>query len=350
MNNRSLDSLGGDNLLFHKIISIENLFCAWHEFKRGKNKCPDVQAFAFSLEDDLFTLHEQLLQNKWQPDPYIGFYIKDPKLRHIHKASVRDRIFYQAVFRVLDPIWEPRFIANSFSSRVGKGTLAGVNAVESFARKSSKNWTRKTYALSCDIRRFFDTIDHVILERMIAKVITEDLLLALIGKIIKSFECSEGKGLPLGNVTSQSFANIYLNELDQFMKRNLHAPYYARYCDDFVIVSHDSKFLKSLISDISEFLQKELLMELHPNKIELKTFRQGVDFLGYIIRPHHRVFRTSTKRRMLKKLCTANELVAEDNMEEETLTAMLHSYQGMLSHCRSYRLQQLLVNIYQHKV
>jgi retron-type reverse transcriptase len=333
-------------LLFHKIISVENLFCAWREFKRGKNKSPDVQAFAFSLEDNIFTLHDQLLLGIWQPDPYVGFYIKDPKLRHIHKASVRDRVFYQAVFRVLDPVWEPKFIAHSFSSRVGKGTLAGVIAIESFARKASRNWTRKSYALSCDIRKFFDSIDHGILESLIARVISgnqEDQLLSLIYKIVRGFESSPGKGLPLGNVTSQLFANVYLNELDQFMKRKLEAQYYARYCDDFVIVSHDKFFLESVIPNISKFLEKELLMELHPNKIELRSFRQGVDFLGYVIRPHHRVFRTSTKQRVFRKLRIARELVAKGGMEQETLAAMLHSYRGMLSHCRSHRLQKQLV-------
>ena len=131
--------------LFHKIISIENLFCAWREFKKGKNKNIDIKTFSFSLEDHLFTLNAELMAGTWKPNAYVGFYIKDPKLRHIHKATVRDRVLHQAIFRILDPLFEPYFIAHSYSSRVGKGTHAGVRTLESFGRKATKNWKQKAY-------------------------------------------------------------------------------------------------------------------------------------------------------------------------------------------------------------
>jgi len=327
-------------LLFHKIISIENLFRAWHEFKRGKSSNYDVQVFAFALEDNLFALHEELVSQTWTPGAYTGFYIKDPKLRRIHKATVRDRVLHQAIFRVLDPLFDPYFIAHSFSSRTRKGTHRGVDALESFGRKATKNWKRKAYVLSLDIRKFFDSVDHGILVRLIERRITEVRLRKLLLTIIESFNTESGKGIPLGNVTSQLFANVYLNELDQYVKRTLHARYYARYCDDFLMVSLDRKHLAGLIPSISAFLKRELRLELHPLKIEIRPFEHGIDFLGYVVRPHHRVFRTRTKRRLLKNIRKTVEAVKNGTVEQETLLAMADSYRGMLGHCRAQSIQE----------
>ncbi len=352
MYDRCLDTVGGGYIsgsLFHKIISIENLFCAWKAFKRGKNKNLDVQNFAFALEDNIFSLHFSLKERNWIPDAYVGFYIKDPKLRHIHKATVRDRVLHQAVFQILDPFFDEKFIPHSFSSRVGKGTLAGVDALESFGRKVSRNWKRPVYALSCDIRKFFDSVDHTILEALVARTIHDDEAMSLIRTIIRSFYAKPGIGIPLGNVTSQLFANVYLNEVDQFSKQGLDVRYYARYCDDFVFVSDSVTYLERLIPLLSRFLENSLHLELHPNKIEIHSFRQGIDFLGYVIRPHHRVFRTRTKRRMFKKMKSAKEWVANGTMEEKTFQAMAHSYRGMLSHARSYGIRQKLDALVPHR-
>ena len=328
--------------LFHRAVSLENLFLAWGEFKRGKNGNADVQEFALALEDNTFALHRALAKGSWVPGPYTGFYIKDPKLRHIHKATVGDRVAHQALFRVIVPLFEKRFIAHSYSSRVGKGTHAGVAALESFGRKESQNWTRSVYTLSADIRRFFDSVDHVILERLLAQVIPDDELMRLIQKVIRSFDVTPGKGIPLGNVTSQLFANVYLDGFDQFAKRTLKARWYARYCDDFVIVSHDRHRLESLVAPIAGFLECELALQLHPRKLEIRPFLQGIDFLGYVVRLHHRVFRARTKRRMFKNISRAVSLVRAGRMEPETLAAMGHSYRGMLAHSRSQGLRNQL--------
>jgi len=319
---------------------------AWHEFKRRKNGNAGIQEFAFALEDHLFALHQSLVRGLWEPGPYEGFYIKDPKLRHIHKASVRDRVVHQALYRVMAPLFEERFIAHSYSSRVGKGTHAGVDALESFGRKESRNWTRPIYALSADIRRFFDSVNHAVLEQLITRTVSDDTLMKIVQKVIGSFEVVPGKGIPLGNVTSQLFANVYLDPFDQFAKRQLRAHYYARYCDDFVIVSHDRHRLETFVAPIADFLNRELALELHPRKLQIRPFEQGIDFLGYVVRPHHRVFRTRTKRRMFRNIGHALSLVGAGRMEPETLVAMGHSYQGMLAHSRSHdiqnRLQQMI--------
>ncbi|CAN5681449.1 RNA-directed DNA polymerase [soil metagenome] len=331
--------------LFHKIISVENLFLAWQEFRRGKNKNIDIKAFSFNLEDHLFALNSELLAGTWNPDVYTGFYIKDPKPRHIHKATVRDRVLHQAVFRILDPLFEPYFIAHSYSSQVGKGTHAGVRALESFGRKATRNWKRKAYVLSLDIRKFFDSIDHSRLGELIARRIPDIRVRTLTTSIIRSFQASPQKGLPLGNVTSQLFANVYLNELDQFMGRTIRARYYARYCDDFLIVSEDKEYLESLVPRISEFLSTALGLLLHPQKIEIRSFRQRIDFLGYVVRPHHRLFRTRTKQRLFKKMRNAIRDVKSGDIEESTLLAMAQSYRGMLSHSRSRKIKRDLEDI-----
>lgn len=208
---------------------------AWKEFKTGKNSKNDIQEFEFNLEDNIFQLHEDLKNKTYRHSPYASFYVTDPKLRHIHKACVRDRVLHHAVFRVLYPIFDRNFIYDSYSCRLGKGTHRAVNRLEDFARKSSRNNHRTIYTLKCDIRKFFDSIDKTILTRFIADEIKNDDFLWLISKVLDSFSKTLGKGLPLGNVTSQIFANIYLNKLDQYVKHCLKVKYYLRYCDDFVI-------------------------------------------------------------------------------------------------------------------
>ncbi len=220
---------------------MENLFLAWKEFKKGKTSSQDVQEFGLYLEDNIFQLHEELKSHRYTHGTYTPFFVTDPKLRHIHKASIRDRLLHHAVFRILYPIFDRNFIYDSYSCRVGKGTHRAVNRLERFIAKLSHNNNRLVYALKCDIRKFFDSINQDILTKLIDKKIEDKDTRWLIGQILGSFSKTPGRGLPLGNVTSQLFANIYLNELDQFVKHNLKVKYYLRYCDDFIILQDDKK-------------------------------------------------------------------------------------------------------------
>jgi retron-type reverse transcriptase len=199
------------------------------------------------LEDNLFFLHRRLVSGEWKPEPYKVFFVQDPKLRRIHKASVADRVLYQAVYQALYPIFDRHFIHDSYASRDLKGTHRGVERFEVFARSVTQNYRRPAFVLKCDIRKFFDSIDHGVLSQLIRHKISDTRFLALLGKIIDSFETTQGRGLPLGNVTSQIFANIYLNELDQFVKHLLKARHYIRYCDDFVILSCDKSRLEEIV-------------------------------------------------------------------------------------------------------
>ncbi len=310
--------------IFEKIISAENLFLAWKEFRRGKGKKSEVQQFEFNLEDNLFQLREELLARNYQPQPYSAFYIQDPKLRHIHKASVRDRVLFQAVFRILYPIFDGDFIYDSYSSRVGKGTHKAVDRLHCFFQKCSRNNSRTIFALKCDIRKFFDSINHDILMDLIKNKIDNEEAIWLIEKIIKSYNKGENCGLPLGNVTSQLFANIYLNELDRYIKHKLKIKYYLRYCDDFIILSQDRHCFEKIVKEISLSSENSLKLKLHPQKIIIRRYSEGVDFLGYVLRPYYRILRTNTKRRLLRKVNEKN----------------LPSYLGILKHCAGYKIKK----------
>lgn len=326
MNQRNF--CGGGGLYKHKIfdetISLENLFLAWKEFRRGKRKKPEVQQFEFNLEDNIFQLHNDLKSGEYQPRPYSSFYVCDPKRRHIHKADIRDRVLYQAVFRILYPIFDKGFIYDSYSSRINKGTHAAVNRLSAFLRKISQNNRKNVFALKCDISKFFDSIDHDILTALIKRKISDENCFGLIEKIIKSFEKEPGKGLPLGNVTSQLFANIYLNELDQFIKHKLKIKFYLRYCDDFVILDKSREYLDGLINETSGFLDENLKLKLHPRKIIICKYHQGVDFLGYVTRPYHRILRMRTKKRMFRRISKNNA----------------PSYLGILKHSDGYKVER----------
>jgi retron-type reverse transcriptase len=317
---------GRHNRVFQKIISLDNLLLAWQEFKRGKIKKAEVQKFQFNLEDNIFNLQEKLENKTYFHGPYQPFYVYDPKLRHIHKASIGDRVIHQAVFRILYHYFDKQFIFHSYSCRLKKGIHLAVKNLEKFTRQVSLNYQQPIYALKCDVKKFFANIDQQILLSLIKKNINYLDTLWLIEKILFSFVEAPDKGLPLGNVTSQLFANIYLNELDQFIKHILKQRFYLRYCDDFIILSQNKEYLAGLIEPIDIFLKNKLKLTLHPDKIIIRKLRQGIDFLGYVTLPYYKVIRTKTKRRMLR-------LVNENN---------LHSYLGICQHASAHAIEKLI--------
>ena len=329
--------------IFEEIIGLENLFLAWKEFKKGKTGNPDVQEFALYLEDNIFQLHEELKTRRYTHGTYTPFFIADPKLRHIHKASVRDRLLHHAVFRILYPMFDRNFIYDSYSCRVGKGTHRAVDRLERFIAKLSQNNSRLVYALKCDVRKYFDSISHDILTRFIDRKIEDEGARWLIGKILKSFSKSPGVGLPLGNVTSQLFANIYLNELDQFVKHNLKAKCYLRYCDDFIILGENKGHLFLLAKKINKFLFKSLKLSLHTNKIIIRKHRQGIDFLGYVVLPYHRVVRTKTRKRIIRKFIEKRNEFDNGLVSEGSLKQSLNSYLGILKYCNGYELENEMI-------
>ncbi|TSC91607.1 MAG: Uncharacterized protein CEN90_405 [Parcubacteria group bacterium Licking1014_17] len=319
---------------FEDIISIENILEAWKEFLRGKRHRRDVQEFQFNLMDNILELHRDLVNHTYRHGDYQAFNICDPKPRNIHKASVSDRLLHHAVYRILYPFFNRTFISDSFSCRLNKGTHKAINRFRYFARKVSRNNTRTCWVLKCDIRRFFANINHTILLKIISRYIPDENIIWLLKEVIGSFSSGYfGIGLPLGNLTSQLLVNVYMNEFDQFIKHKLKIRYYIRYCDDFVILSENKPWLEQIIQPVSEYLEQKLNLRLHPQKIFIKTLSSGIDFLGWITFPNHRILRTSTKRRILKRI--------KANPRTETV----NSYLGLLKHGNTFKLRGIIANL-----
>jgi retron-type reverse transcriptase len=315
---------------YQHIISVDNLLGAWREFINGKRKRKDVQLFERNLMENILELHQDLKDRCYKHSKYEAFNIADPKPRSIHKATVRDRLLHHALYRTLYPFFDRTFVPHSYSCRLGKGVHNALNTFRSFGYKASKNHTQTLWVLKCDIRKFFASIDHQILTEIIREFIPDKDTLSLLSEIIGSFQSSKiDMGLPLGNLTSQLLVNVYMNRLDQWMKHKIKAQYYIRYADDFVILSTDKDWLMELVPQIAEFLNEHLKLNLHPDKVFLKSLASGVDFLGWVHFPDHRVLRTVAKRRMFKGVHTKKGKV-------ETV----QSYLGLLSHGNAYKLEQ----------
>jgi RNA-directed DNA polymerase len=315
---------------YEKIVTVPKLLMAWEGFLAGKKQRSDVAVFQSRLMDNIMELYRDLKNKTYQHGEYQAFNISDPKPRLIHKAIIRDRLLHHLLYQETYDFFDRQFIYDSYSCRLDKGTHRAIRRFADFVRQVSDNNRRTAWVLKCDIRKFFASIDRKILKDILAKYVVDKNLLWLFGQVIDSFNTvgKTGVGLPLGNLTSQLLANIYMNEFDQFVKRNLKIKYYARYADDFIFLSEDRKKLLVIFLRIDKFLINALKLSLHPDKCFIKTIASGVDFLGWVNFSNYRVLRTSTKRRMLKRI--------ENSPTLETVT----SYLGMLKHGNTFHLSE----------
>ena len=327
-------------MMYNHIISIENLLESWKEFLKGKRGKRDVQEFQYRLSDNIFLLHEDLKNRTYTHGGYYAFNISDPKPRNIHKATVRDRLVHHALYRKLYPLFDIHFIHDSYSCRKSRGTHRALKRFREFANIASRNNTKTLWILKCDVRKFFASVDQKILSEILKKYLTDPDVIDLIRRVTDSFSSTvKGKGLPLGNLTSQLLVNVYMNEFDQFVKHDLKAKCYVRYADDFVIMSGNRAWLEQILVMIRNFLRERLALELHPNKISIQTLASGVDFLGWVHFPDHRVLRTATKKRMFRNL----EIVSG---KPETV----QSYLGMISHGNGKKLKKMIEAEYGEKI
>ena len=298
----------------------------------GKKNKNDVAEFALNLSKNIFGLYYDLKNKTYIHSGYKAFNISDPKPRNIHKANVRDRLLHHAVYRILYPYFDRLFIFDSYSCRNFKGTHRALNRFKKFGNSVSKNNTKQYWILKCDIKKCFASVDQKIMIEILEKFIDDQEIIWLMMIILESFHSfEECKGLPLGNLTSQLLINIYLNELDHFIKHRMKIKHYIRYADDFIIFSRDRDYLWELVPKIADFLEEELKLQLHPNKLFVKNLSSGVDFLGWVHFPNYRVLRTATKRKMLKNI----ESKAEDKKEDSVI-----SYLGMLKWGNGYKLSE----------
>lgn len=323
---------------------MENILRAWLVFKVGKTTKSDIAFFERNLEDNLFALKLELENGTYKHGKYKHFVVSDPKKRDIHKAEVRDRIVHQILYDYLVKLFEPDFIEHSYSSRIGKGTHKAVFQLKKFSEKIAKNNFGNCYSVKCDARKYFDNIDHrILVDSLCVKVKNEQIRLLLL-EVINSFHSTPGKGVPLGNVTSQIFANIYLNELDQFILKNLKICYYMRYNDDFIFLDSDPKRVCDIAKEAVIFVQKRLLLEIPKEKTVFRKLKWGIDFCGSIILPNAILLRHKTKKGMLKKLSYATEKYKKGDMALGDFVRTYNSYSGLIGHHNCYNFKNKVKN------
>jgi retron-type reverse transcriptase len=294
------------------------------------------------LEDNIFALHQDLTEGTYTHGSYQQFRISDPKPRVISKASVRDRLLHHAIYRNLYPGFDKTFVYDSFSCRTGKGVHKAFTRLTTVARKVSHGYDRPCWALKCDMRKFFDSIDHQILRNQLADRIDDACLLELLTNIVESFSASEGRGIPLGNLTSQLFANVYMDPLDKFIKHRLKVEHYIRYADDLVLLGSDPSVLMGAFVEITQFCREQLKLQVHPNKVFLRKLTWGIDFVGYVALPHHNRPRKKTVRRMFRHLAYQ----AEHNLPRARLS--LPSYLGYLQHVNGHKIANQLKTVMEY--
>jgi hypothetical protein len=295
------------------MISPERLFAAWYEFRKGKGNRRDVQEFGRHAEKHIFRLHRDLASGAYRHSPYESFFVHDPKRRNIRKACVRDRLVHHTLHMTLRQVYEPRLYSGVYSNRIGKGTHRAVDALQRAVWKVSKNLTRPCWALKCDIKRFYDSVDHEILKRTLARVVHDDRAL-------------------------------HLNDFDQYVKHNLRVRHYLRFADDCLFLAPGWHELEDLLPKIEEFLDSRLKLVLHPDKVSIRPLNHGIDFLGIVVHPFHHTLRTTTKRRMLRKLAERHGEACKGEIDSGSLNQALQSYLGILSHVDGHGLSTLLKN------
>jgi len=268
------------NNLYGQICSMNNLANAWRNARKGKTKKKYVAEFEQDTRENLLNLRRELLNQTYKPKSLVNFILRDPKTRKISKSDFRDRIVHHALVRVIGPIFDKIFIYDSCANRIGKGNLFALKRFDKFKRKITDNLFKEAFCLKADIKHYFQEVDHECLLKTIKQKVTDEKVIWLISQILKN-SSSENKSMPLGNLTSQFFANVYLNELDYFVKHKLKSKYYIRYVDDFIILHKSRIQLKIWKLRIEEFLREKPKLELHPDKSRIILLSRGIDFVGF---------------------------------------------------------------------
>lgn len=361
---------------WHFTVAFGNLLVAYYHCRAHKKKTVNALKFEMDFEAKLLCLERELQSHSYHPGRSICFVVTEPKFREIFAADFRDRIIHHLLIAHLEPIWEPKFIHGSYSCRKDKGA---IKAVVDLKKIIGKHFSPSGYFLQIDIRAFFMSLDKQILFKLIQRHLKNPQLIWLAEKIIfhdptsnffkkgnsglfdllpkdKSlFNIPNTRGLPIGNLTSQFFANVYLNELDQFIKHKLKAQHYFRYVDDMLLLHKNPKQLKAWHDEIDAFLEDKLKLSLHPEKTILKPVATGINFVGYIIKPSHTLVRNRTVKKFKNKLWQFNQKILTSNpvqpirlwtpelcQEFQQIFAVVNSYYGIFKHADTFLLRQHL--------
>jgi len=332
--------------LWQELCGYENLFLAFRKARRHKTLKPYVLNFEKSLKENLLSLRTELFLHSYKPEPLKTFIIRDPKTRKISKSEFKDRVVHHALCNIIEPIFEKLFVYDSYANRKGKGTIKALKRFDYFKRKASKNNTGNCFVLKCDIKHYFQTVNHEILLNIIRQKIKDKKIIWLINTILQNHKIGGGRdgiGMPLGNLTSQFFANVYLNELDYFVKHELKAKYYIRYVDDFVILDKDYKNLEKYKEAINKFLTGYLKIELHPSKSKIIKLDKGLNLLGFRVFYYHKLLRKANKRKFERQFKEKLELYKNKNISREDFAQSLQGWLGYAMWANTYKLRNKVI-------
>lgn len=331
------------NNLYPKIYDFQNLYEAYLKARKRHRHQPEVLIFTNNLESELIQLQNELIWKTYQSGYYRRFYVHDPKTRLVAALPFRDRVVQHALCNIIEPLFERKFIYDSYACRKGKGTHAGADRVTEFLRRAIKLWP-KPYCLKCDISQYFPSIRHSTLLAIIRRTIACQDTMWLIEEILSSWvdtDEPDSRGLPIGNLTSQLWANVYLDQLDHFVKEVLQVKFYVRYMDDFVIINGDKPELWQLKREIENYLDDKLSLRLN-GKTGIFPISHGVDFLGYRIWPSHRLLRKRSTKRIRRALKRFQKLYGQGKIDFDRINATVQSWLGHAKHADSYRFRQKL--------
>lgn len=346
-------------------LTFEKLFEAYLDCRKHKRNTINALMFEYNLEQNLFRLYEDLVSGEYKIGQSICFIVLYPKPREVWAADFRDRIVHHLIYNEIKDKFYKRFIKDTYSCIPDRGTTNAVKSVRAHAESVIHNYTETAYFLKADLKNFFVSIDKNILYDEIQKFVNEEWVLSLIKQVIfhnpKTSVCIKSpaykfdflpkykslwhtqsdKGLPIGNLTSQFFSNVYLNVLDQYVKHHLKCKYYCRYVDDFVIMHKSPQYLNDVHKDLTVFLKERLNLELHQNKKLINKVDKGIDFVGFVVKPYRINLRQKTIKRIFK-------IIREQKLNEhwfyegelETFCSTINSYLGMLRNTNGYRLRK----------
>lgn len=357
-------------------VELVEIFQAYFECRKNKRYTANALAFEIDYEHNLVKLCEEINNGTYQIGRSIAFIVDNPVKREIFAADFRDRVVHHLIIGKLNHLFERQFIYDSYSCRIGKGTHFGIQRVNKFIRQCSKNYTKDCYILKLDLQGFFMSINKNILFEKLEQFIKEkykhkqadkDLIIKLCKQIIYNdptknciikgsksdwndlpetkslFHSQPNCGLPIGNLTSQVFANFYMDTFDHFVKHDLKVRFYGRYVDDFVIVHEDKEYLKNLIPRLAGFLKSELQTTIHPKKIYLQYYSKGVKFLGTVILPNRIYIANRTKGNFYNAIEKQNQIARDHKPtkeEQQSFQSSMNSYLGIMKHYKSYKLRK----------
>ena len=340
--------------LWNDATAFSNLLCAFRQAARGKRDRPAVVAFTLDLEEELLRLQAELRDCSYRPGTYVSFLIHEPNRRLISAAPIRDRVVHHALVNVIEPLFERQFIFDTYANRVGKGTHRALDRCTHFMR-------RFAFVLPVDVRQFFPSIDHAILEEILGRTLTDARVMDLSGQIIASgagvqadeyemvyfpgddlFAVQRPRGLPIGNLTSQFWANVYLNGLDHFIKRELKCRGYVRYVDDLLLFADDKPTLHAWRKAVVAYLAG-LRLTIHAESAQPRPGRVGLPFLGFQVFPDHRRLKRRNVVKARRRLETLSESYARGEAPLERVDASVQSWISHVNHGDTWGLRRALL-------